>query len=66
MIEQILALVDGVRSQGRSIMLVEHNMPAIMQINDRVIFMDAGAMVCEETPERIRNDPPVVEAYLGR
>jgi ABC-type branched-subunit amino acid transport system ATPase component len=66
MIEQVLALMEGMRSEGRSIMFVEHNIAAIMQICDRVIFMDAGAMVCEGTPERVRNDPRVIEAYLGR
>jgi ABC-type branched-subunit amino acid transport system ATPase component len=66
MILQILALIDEVRSQGRSVMFVEHNIAVVMRACDRVIFMDAGAMVCEGTPEQVRNDPRVIEAYLGR
>jgi ABC-type branched-subunit amino acid transport system ATPase component len=45
---------------------VEHNISAIMHICDRMIFMDAGTVVCQGTPERVRNDPRVMEAYLGR
>jgi len=44
-------------SLGKSVMLIEHNLDAVMQVCDRVIFMDAGAKISEGKPEKVRNDP---------
>ena len=64
MIEKMLSTIRGLPEQGKSVMLIEHNLDAVMQVCDRVIFMDAGAKVSEGTPEEVRNDPKVMEAYL--
>lgn len=64
MIDQILPIIQALPQQGKSVLLIEHNMDVIRQVCDRVIFMDAGAIVCEGTPEAVRNDPRVIEAYL--
>ena len=63
-IERIVPLLKSLPSQGKSILLIEHNLEAVMNLCDRVIFMDAGSIVCEGTPEAVRNDPRVIEAYL--
>lgn len=64
MIEKILGIIQELPSKGKSVILIEHNLDAVMQVCDRVIFMDAGASVSEGTPEEVRNDPRVIEAYI--
>ncbi|MBN2138351.1 MAG: ABC transporter ATP-binding protein [Sedimentisphaerales bacterium] len=64
MIEKILGIIRDLPSKGKSVILIEHNLDAVMQICDRVIFMDVGAKVSEGTPDEVRNDPRVIEAYI--
>ena len=64
MTERILAAIRSLPSKGKSVVLIEHNLDAVMQVCDRVIFMDAGAKVSEGTAQEVRNDPKVIEAYL--
>lgn len=64
MTKRVLKTIRGLPVKGKSVILVEHNLDAVMQVCDRVIFMDAGAKVSEGTPEEVRNDPRVFEAYI--
>jgi len=64
MIERILDVIRGLPEQGKSAMLIEHNLDAVMQVCDRVVFMDAGAKISEGTPQQVRDDPRVIEAYI--
>jgi ABC-type branched-subunit amino acid transport system ATPase component len=64
MIEKILGVLRGLPGQGKAVMLIEHNLDAVMQVCDRVIFMDAGAKISEGTPQQVRDDPRVIEAYI--
>ena len=62
--EKILSIIKKLPTQKRSVILIEHNLDAVMQISDRVIFLDAGVKVSEGTPKTILNDPKVIKAYL--
>ncbi len=62
--EKILTIISELPSKGKSVILIEHDMDFVMRICNRLIFMDAGFKVSEGTPEEVRNDPKVIEAYI--
>ncbi|MFC2167762.1 ABC transporter ATP-binding protein [Acidobacteriota bacterium] len=64
MIDKILSLISTLSMQGKSVILIEHNLDAVMKICNRVIFMDAGVIISEGIPEDVRNDPKVIDAYI--
>ncbi len=61
---KILGIIKNLPRQGKSVILIEHDMEAIREVCDRVIFMDTGRYICEGSPDQIRNDRRVIEAYL--
>jgi branched-chain amino acid transport system ATP-binding protein len=64
---QVLDLIRRIRDQYElTIILVEHNMPLVMQLCDRVQVLNYGQIIAEGRPEDVRMDPRVVESYLGR
>ncbi len=59
---EILAL----RAQGYTLLLVEHDMDLVMGVSDHVVVLDGGRCIASGTPDEIRQNPLVLEAYLGR
>jgi branched-chain amino acid transport system ATP-binding protein len=64
--EIILAAVRGLHEEGRTFVVIEHDMELVRSICERVIVMDSGEIVAEGPFEAIARDRHVVEAYLGR
>jgi len=65
MVNQIAALIKEMRREGKTIVLVEHNMAIIRELCDHLVVMDAGELLAEGKPEEILSRPEVLEAYLG-
>lgn len=59
-------LIESIRKElGASILVIEHDMPMVMSISDRIYCLEAGCVIAEGDPVAIRNDPAVIASYLG-
>ncbi len=65
LIDRICDLVRQLNAEGRTFLIVEHNMDLVMSLSDHVVVFDRGRPIAEGPPEQIRTDQRVLEAYLG-
>lgn len=65
MLHTIISLIKQLHADGKTVVIVEHDMGFVMELCQRVIVMDYGKEIAEGTPEEIQKNPKVLEAYLG-
>ena len=64
-INEVTELVMKLKAQKKSIVLIEHNLPITMKVSDRIMVLSYGKKIAEGTPEVVKSDKQVIEAYLG-
>jgi branched-chain amino acid transport system ATP-binding protein len=61
----LIALIRKIRDQGKTVLLIEHDMSLVMRVCENIVVLDYGAKISEGTAETVKSDPLVIEAYLG-
>ena len=64
--QDLMEMIKRIREFCPTIVLIEHNMPLVMGISDRIMVLNFGERIAEGVPEEIQNNPAVIEAYLGQ
>ena len=65
MVKTVSSIIRGLRDEGRTVILIEHNMDLIRELSDHVIVMDSGRFLAEGSPAEVLERRDVIEAYLG-
>lgn len=63
--EDLRLLIDGIRRDGITVLLIEHDVKLVMGLCNRVAVLDYGALLCEDVPAVVQKDQRVIEAYIG-
>jgi len=63
--DEILVILRAIRDRGVTVLLVEHDMSAVMRVSEHIFVLDAGRKIAEGSPEEVARNPEVIAAYLG-
>ena len=66
MVKTVVGVMQDLKRQGKSVVLIEHNMDLIRQLCDTVVVMDEGKLLAQGDPETVLAKPEVVAVYLGK
>jgi len=64
--KDLFDLIQNIKKLDITVLLIEHDMPLVMRVCDRLTVLNFGKQIAQGTPEEIKNNPEVIEAYLGR